>query len=608
MIVLQVEVDEMADVPFFRGENRMDWLYAVMVQSAVDYNDTATIQTVANILAPSTVHLISFSNGLTPRCAVIVQDERVLLVSASTKGFSQWLANVLGSVVINVPPARGLVSAYFGAVASAQLQAALPIVLPLLSSRRLILIGFSLGGASATILKDMFLQDGGISSACVVFGNPRAGTDSFATGYDTSNYAAFGVINDPVPSVAPVLWSSLGVFNGIVPFPPFCTYQHVTPGNTLGLDGSITPGYTTFPLSEVLISTGDGTAAKFHIQNVYARALRTQGLPDSIPDGFQGYTQASSLDSIAPELFYWSDLPWAWPNGGTVLPRAKGAMTMPCQLALYIRDTSGVPIGFQETLYFSGDDPQAVSDSFQTNSLAGPAPLALRQAFLSNSCAIYAVRASFVGSPKKSVLTKFPIVKVGMQANTDQIRTALAFLAYSTGNTVKRQFHFRGIPSAMLNGDQINAGVTATNVLAGIEAYFQSLKTNGLVMRANNVTIANGTKIIGALKASQTDPITLLLGSPSPFANGDLVVVTGTKGNPLLQGQWKVTNTTPNTSVILAGSTTYSAPPNLTGVIRPFTPLWPNMVSWQFNAVSSHDTGRPSFLSRGRQSARIRHR
>jgi hypothetical protein len=598
----------MPDVPFFRGENRMDWLYAVMLQTAVDYFDLGYIQTVANILNPSVVHLVTMPSGLIPRCAVVVSDGYVFVVSASTKGFSQWLANVLGSAASSVPPAGGEVSLYFGNVALAQLTAVAPIVQASLPGRQLVLIGFSLGGASCEIMKDMFARRFSISSACVSFGNPRAGTTSFVAGYDSSNYAGFGMVNDPVPSVPPILWTSLGIYNGTVPLPPLVLYSHVTQGNTLTLDGSIQPGYSTMPLTDVLASLADGTAVKFHIQDVYARAIRTQGIPDSIPAAYQGYTNANQLDSIAGELFYWADVPWAWPHGGTILPPApKGVVTMPCQFAIYIRDTGGVPAGFQETYYINNDDPSAVIDAM-TASPTGTDPVSLRQAFLSNSCAIYAIRASFVGSPKKSRLIKFPTVKVGLLSNTDQIRTALAYFGYSPGYTVKRQFHFRGIPSNALNGDQLNTGVSAGQLTAGIDAFLAAMKLGSMVLRANNTTIASGTKIIGALKANQTDPITLLLGSVSPFANGDLVVVTGTKANPLLQGQWKVTNTTPNTSVILQGSANYSAPAALAGVIRPFTPTWPTLNTWQFNAVSSHDTGRPSFLPRGRQSARIRHR
>lgn len=112
--------------------------------------------------------------------------------------------------------------------------------------------------------------------------------------------------------------------------------------------------------------------------------------------------------------------------------------------------------------------------------------------------------------------------------------------------------------------------------------------------------------------ASSRAPVTLTYdpaGSGVVYNPGDLVIIGGSKGFPLLNGTWQVQGTSASGTVILGGSQWLSVPSKIVGTIRlgvksPDT----SPVTWDFIGVRKRDTGRPSLLQRGRRSARIHHR
>jgi hypothetical protein len=393
--------------------------------------------------------------------------------------------------------------------------------------------------------------------------------------------------------------------------------MHLTNGWNLTSDGTLTTGYDLVGVDKVATSFTDGTAVAAHVQSTYAIALRSQGLPEVINDGFDGYPHAGKTDSIAATLFYWAP---PWPFASPVpVPTFSGAMTMPCIVSLYMQNKANPPLGFQEVYYHPSDDVNTALFAFagvtspsggsssRTNIVAGSL-VDQRLGFLSKSILLYAVRASHVGSPKASRVIKFVNPGIGkINSDTDTIEASIAYFGFSAGQTVKRQFHFRGIANTWLDGDQV-FGNGLTIGIPLIEGWFSSLRSAGVVILGNNTTIGSGTKIQGAQKATQTDPITLLLAANPGFTEGQLITLTGAKGNPLLNGRWLIGLTTPNTAIILKGSARYSAPTDLGGVVRSTDLLGFGLDSWQFNGVSSKKTGRPSYLQRGRRSAIIRHR
>lgn len=594
----------MPDTPFFRGRNRMDWLFAVMLQTACDWKSSDQISDVASLIGPNTVERITLPFGIGPLITLVYTEPYLFVVSSSTRGAIQWIGNVLGSSAVASPPAGGTVSTYFGSISSYAYQSTRNKIAAASATRQIVLIGFSLGGSVVTILKDMLSKGDGIESACIAFGTPRAGTLTFAAAYPAANYSGFGVINDPVPSVPPVMWTGLGLHNYWTPYPPFVTYTQIGEGATLKLGGSIDDGWATQPVDEVILGFDTGLFASYHNQPLYGRLLRT-GLPATLPDGFDGYPNAGNLDQTASEIFNFGAVPWLWSSNPTTPKQGSNSMT--CQLAFYIRDKASPPLGFQEVYYFAGDDPAV---PYQAALSPANNWITKRANFLSSSLEIYALRCSHVGSPKKSYLTKFSIPTGGNLGVSDNIQVSVAYFGYSAGHTVKRQFHFRGLPGTWVTADKLTGpGQTGQQLITGnSQAFLDTLAANGMCALAGRATPALPYTISSAAQSAQNQLITLTLTSAVSIVANTLIEIRGCKQAPLLNGRWLTVGTPGVGQVTLSGSERYSAPASLNGTLGPVVPTAYALTTFQFNAVSKKNTGRPSFLQRGRRSPQLRHR
>jgi hypothetical protein len=593
----------MPGIPFFRGQNRMDWLFAVMLQTACDWGTDEEIQSVAQLLGFERLQRYGIPASIGPPVTLVYTPSYLFVVASSTRGAIQWVGNVLGSVASSVPPAHGTVSTYFGAIASWHYKGIRNDVLAGVESRRLVLVGFSLGGASVTILKDMLLRADGVASACITFGVPRPGTTTFADGFPSDDHVGFGVINDPVPSVPPIVWAGQGLHNDWIPFPPYVEYSHVSPGFTLFLDGSISPGFTVEPVDQVILGFDTGLFKQFHNQPLYGSLLRT-GLPSTISDGYEGFPHAGLLDQVAAEVFSIGSQPWRWLSSPT--PPAR-EFSMGCQLAFYIRDKASPPLGFQEIYYFPGDDP---SVPFNAALASSGNWITKRAKFLSSSCEIYALRCSHVGTPKKSYLSKFKVPVVGDTQVTETIEDCVTYFGFSPGRSVKRQFHFRGVDSRWITADKLTtSGNSGQLLIVGSgTAFLNTLMAAGLSMLAGSGETRENHRIQSAAKATQSDPITLTLADTYAPAPGTLIDIRGCREAPLLNGRWQTIGAASAGSIKLSGSARYSAPASLSGYVSPVVPTLFAVEEVMFSGVGSKKTGRPSFLQRGRQSAKLRHR
>lgn len=591
----------MADMPFFRGPNSMDWLFAVTLQTACDWKGDALVAEVANQFGFQSLTRYQVDLNLGPDVTLVWCEDYVFVCCNSTKTNTQWLGNVLGSSASEVAPANGTVSTYFGAIARAQWSGIRQALRDGLGSRQIVVIGFSLGGATATIIRDMLLRADNLPSAGVVFGCPRPGTTTFAAGYNADNFSRFTVVNDVVGSVPPVVWTSLGLRNDWTPFPPFVTYVQPGRGFTLSAPDVITPGDYVVGVDELILGFDTGLWLQFHNQSWYARLLRA-GLPEPLEDGFDGYPLAGQLDSVCTKVFDFSPVGWPWAPFPTP-SELKETIPMGCQIAIYFQDVGG-KLGFQEILYTAGDDPSVGYGL--VFSPDGPL-LSARRKFLSNSLEIFAVRCSRVSGVRQSYSTKF-IVPAAGQVNlvTEKIEPALTFFGYNTDRTQKRQFHFRGIPKSWATADSLTTAGQDGAVLA--TRYLDILIANGIQLFSKN----NPTKwpIQSAAKPTQSDPIAITLQSNfTGLPAGSLVQLRGCKTAPLLNGWWLTAgvNTAPNI-LTLAATQNFSAPAQMTGYLRTYAPSYSALTGYEFNAVTKHATGVPSFRQRGRSSARIRRR
>lgn len=598
----------MPDNPFFRGANRMDWLFAVMVQTAADYYGADKMKEVLSILAPARVQGHAAPGNLYPTVYVAITDTLVFVVSASTKGAIQWIGNVLGSVATTVPPAQGDVAAYFGAAALSQYGSVRAEVLSALPGRQLVLIGFSLGGATVQIMKSMFAAGDGVASACVAFGNPRPGTLSFASAFPSVDAQEFGLLHDPIVSILPALWSSLGLHNAWIPFPPLVPFSHVSQGSTLFTDGTVSPGLSTMSVPEVVSSLADGSVMSFHNQPIYARSLRRRDLPEVLEDGYAGYPNASALDPIARQLFSYDPTPWVWGQSQSAFTGEESMSGS--TLVMYFKDNSAQPLGFQEVYHFSGDDPAPIyNQAIPGGTGVGSAPnlSVLRSRFLSRSLILYAVRASHIGSPKKSYLKKFKVPYQGAVGVTETIGDGIQYIGYSANNLNKRNFIFRGVDSNWITADALTGSGDNTGTPL-IEAFLAALKGAGLALTSNTQTIDNAKIITGATKATGDALITITEASGTSWPAGSLVQLNSMKPNGLLNGIYQVVGNSPAGQVVLSGTQRYGLPAGTTGKIRPYIIAPIPFDHFEFNGVGHKDCGRPSFLRRGRRPAQLRRR
>lgn len=588
---------------FYRGMNRLDWLYALMLESAFDFSGDELTQEVANQIG-----FVSLSRhdlgDLIPPCGVLVTTDFVIVLCGATQSVYHWLGNVLGSAAVETGMAHGRLSLYFSTVAQAHYSAVHAEVIAWLSGRRLVLIGFSLGAASATILKDTFKRQDSIDSAVVAGASPRCGLQDFVTGFPTDNFSRFQFNLDPVPGLPPTIWAGLGVHNGWNPIAPFVVYQHIQPGYTLYFPDKIQAGDDIPSLSWIASSFDLDKYANYHDPSLYAQIIRS-GLPYPLQDGQEGYAKASDLDRLASSVFSWVNWPWfPWqPKGGPT-------MASLVQVAVYIRDTNGIK-GYQEIYYYNSNDPQAIFQAFFLPSFN--ASLAPRAKFLSRSCEIYAFRASAVSpSPKQSLLQKFDVpIPGGVSAEEEELDNCLTFFLYNGTRSFKRQIHYGGISSAWINSDKLTPAGMAN--IPNIDAWFAALRGKGtLCIKAP--TYETTTAFSGIQKTAVGDNAILELDSAITVAGGRIGNISKIRSFPLLRGDWLLADTggIASNRVEVLHTEKLAPPPNTPGLLRVIDPAssgsFATLVAQVFNGASIRKRGRAPFSPRGRRSKVLSHR
>lgn len=608
----------MAANPFFRGPNVMDWLFAILLQTAVDYGGSGVIEEVANQFGFQEQKTFSFAplydplGAIAPPVSVVVCTDYVFVVSGSTQNNQQWIGNLLGSPLAPFPPSPGLVPTYFGAVCNLQINAALPYLSEHLTGRQVVFIGFSLGAASASLWKAQFEARLQIPTACIALGSPRPGDNDFAAGFPSANFAGIQTALDLVPSVPPTTWLALGGSLVTPILPPLCSPLNLTPTFLLRPPDQVTEGHSYFSWDLVVgdVINGLPTFLVWHNQRLYATILRSS-LPPQLTDGYDGYPNAGTLDAAAASVFFYLPDPWPWEPTPQPQPLKGDSMI---QLSMYFRDNTGIPLGFQEITYWPGTDP-SVPFNLAT---AGQAPGQLcnmRCAFLSSQVEIFAVRASLVrdGGPlvRQSYLAKFASPATGGAGPMTTIEDAIAFDAWNADRTSRRQFHFRGIDASWLSGDKLSdIGQRQVGAKSSMQKYLNFLISQGIVMNTQkgSSSVAN---ILSASQTAQGTPIVLTISAPlAGIGTPPLVINRGVRQAPLLNGNWQVSvNPTTPTLVTLLGSGALSAPPVISGTMRVLSQTQTTAVSvFTFSQVGKKNTGRPGFLQRGRRPAQLHHR
>ena len=204
---------------------------------------------------------------------------------------------VVGSAQTSLPGIPGLVGEYWGRLAIDTLAQLRSYLDSYASSRSIVILGHSLGGAIGACLIPL-LQTRYPSVPIVLFsyGCRRVGDGDFSDAV-TNYIVAFQNIDDPIPSIPPPLWAAAGnAFPASGPS-PFAVY--VSPGTLIGLDAAsnVYPGgqpMSTTAASWAIVTGQVGP----HTPWSYAQRLLALAPPSALTPSDSGYVDPSDLETL----------------------------------------------------------------------------------------------------------------------------------------------------------------------------------------------------------------------------------------------------------------------------------------------------------------------
>lgn len=599
-------------IPFFRGQNYTDWLVALMIQSAVEQEDNQKVILAASIIGSAGVEFFLHGTDKFPTVAIVDTNDYLFVVSGGTKSTWQWIGNLLGSASSNWDGITGRVPAYFGLTATLNFVGLYDRVKQRIGSRKLVFIGFSLGAATTTILKQMFENFGLKGAAGIAFACPRVGDGDFIAAFPSDNYSNFQVFPDPVPSVPPAIWSAIGVFVAYKPIGPLVFWQTVTPAYYLDQGDNLHYGQWTTNILDVFARVLNGKAIAVHNQPAYALKLREK-LPFLLPLRWEGFAHGDQIDDVAPRVLY-PEPEWIW----TSVPRfhfSGGGPGMGSQIGIFIRDTSR-QLGFEEVYYSSAIASSPLFNAVGTSlvparqkMLATPSPAVPR-----TGCEIYAWRLSNVGGPRKSYLMRPGAPLVGTYPYTQGMATVeqcVSYLGFDVDGLVKRQFHFRGVDSSAILDEQVIPGGYFDTLVnsSSSSSFINVLKALNVCIHSTRPPTPLSYPVTGASQAAQGDLITLNLVAPAGFVPGTIWDLRGVRGpGSILNGRYQAVGPQIANQLMLSGTQRYSCPATISGTVFQVGANFIPLGSMSLTGAGKRDTGRPPFSQRGRQSPVLKRR
>ncbi len=597
--------------PFFRGQNFTDWLVALLLQTAADWGNERTVEQAAMIIGPSTVKRFLQATTVFPDVYTCVTDAYVFVISASTQGKVQWVGNVLGSSTVEFDGIDGEVSKYFGITAIFQYTSVAETVAANIPGRRLVLIGFSLGGATCTIMKELFAGQHIDPIAVFAFASPRPGTQDFVDRYPSANYQRIAVQDDPVPSVPPYRWSTRGIYTGFTWIPPTAQYGAPTPAWAFDRTNVLHEGQFDQNLPEVFGNLYTGDVYRTHAQPYYATAIRRH-MPDFLPNGYDGFDRGETIDEVAQSVLQPSPV-WPWPHYPPVIVNG-GSSTMGSQIGVFMRDNARQK-GYEEVYYSTTAASKALLDNVVNNLIPARKKMLARYTSpaAKNGMEIYAARVSNVGSPRVS----FPYRPAAPILGTRPLHQGMAniedcavYQGYDATSQFKRQFHFRGVDSFDISDEQITEGGELDTLVNGASpnSLVNVLKSLGVAVHSTRLSPGTNFQVTGATQANQGDLITLAVVNPAGFVPGTLWDLRGCRQAPLLNGRWQAAGPTVANQIVLSGSWRYSVAPIISGTLYEVGPNYQNLDNMALLGGGTKKTGRPPFSPRGRKSAQLKHR
>lgn len=575
----------MPETPFFRPNNRNDWILVANAALALAQDDWPQLESMFGSLGTGVVQR-RFNGPGVPDSYLYANDDLVVIVIQGTETVGQWIAQLLLSPQV---PGVTVPGAYALSIALATRfiqQDNIDLVRNLCRTRKLAIIGHSLGGAIAQALALQFADITPNGVSVMTIGAPRVGNPNFADAVAPFTQR-LATIDDPIPSLPPTVWNPVGSAYPAAGSGAAFAYQHGGTAFILDRSGNINPG-------EVVVETSDivnqmvNASMPTHPASFYLDLLLLRSdLPTQKP-GDQGYPDPPALYESTRVL---QGLPISGRHNDEDVPMASDLI----QGTLYFRDNN-VSLGWTEQIYNVGDVPtmQAL-----LNSLLSP-----RSLFLSKNMQIHAYRAAVVGPTKLSKTIKLASPQQGqVNEDTNEAGDAILYLLRTAVNS-HRQMTFRGLPDSAIGKDGLTPAGLALQ--ASIDAYVQACINGGLCLKVPSLLGLGKQPIQSMNNVVPGGMIEVTTVAAHGFSDGDIVSIAGIRGYPYLLGRWKI-QVTSATAFLLTGSERYNISSGRVGTVLGIEYVGQTVTSFGFDAVGHRDTGRPFFQPRGKRSKRVIH-
>jgi pimeloyl-ACP methyl ester carboxylesterase len=570
------------DEPFFRGFNRTDLIFVATVAKALAADDFHSIDESFGSLGAG---VTSHRKGSTyvPDVYLYISDTLIVILVQGTEGVGQLIGQALQS--FNEPTFQfdGSTMRFFNTATlhiTADIDA---VVRPRLADRKLVCMGFSLGGAVAQLLGSYYRNVAVKGLSVICLGAPRVGNANFATAMDPFVWR-LDAERDPVPTVPPETWGGPGSAFPVSGTGPISNYKHSGQAATLENDGTIVLGDDLIPIDQVVKQFVTGSVPT-HQTAWYLAALLSKSDLSTYEPGEEGY--------IAPsDLYEQTQVQQGLPISGR--PQEEN-FSMPSQLVqglLYFRD-SAVSEGWSESVYYVGDIPGM---NMLLSSLVTP-----RSLFLANDCEIHAYRSAYVGGSKLSQTTKYPSPQVGQTSEgVNECGDAILY-NYKSATNAHRQLTFRAVPDGAIGGNKLTPIGTA--LLASIDSYCLALRNGGVGLKVPDATVLV-QQIVSLANVVPGGPLQITSALAHGLTTGDQVNIAGLRGFPYLLGKWKIAVQSA-TTFTLNGSQRYNATLGAEGTFQGIEYVLQTASSFGFNMVAFRKTGRPFGQPRGKRSKRL---
>lgn len=575
----------MAGTPFFRTNDRTDWIFVANAALALAGDDFAELERAFGSLGPGVVS--HRPRGiLKPDVYLYLSTDLVVILVQGTEGVAQWIGQLLGSAQSSSFTFPGKTSIFDNIAASSIISDIDSVVRPALATAKLACIGHSLGGALAQMLGSYYLTPAVNGLSVMTIGCPRVGNPDFAAAIGPQVQRLIAT-NDPIGSIPPTSWQGVGSAFPLSGPGPQDTYQHAGPAWTLAVDGTITEGETEVPTSEI-VSQLTSASTPTHAASWYLAALLAQSALDRLQPGDFGYADPNAL--------------WMSTQAQLNLPPFQffpGVFSMASDLiqgTLFFRDRN-ISEGWSEQIYTIGDIPG--SQTLLANQLSP------RSIFLANDMEIHAYRSAVVGDTKNSQTTKLQLPQRGQY--NDGVNEAKDCILYllKTAVASHRLMTFRGIPDGAIASDNLtDVGRALT---PSIDSYVSGLIAAGLVLKVKSAIAFPPIQIQAMANLTPGSPIGVTTVAAHGYEDGDIINLAGIRGYPYLLGRWLI-QVTGATTFVLTGSERYNISSGRVGTVQAVVYAGQTVTKYGYDSVGTRATGRPFGQPRGKRPKKVLHR